>query len=176
MTDATPQPVRLGRIVGLFGVRGWVKVFSFTEPREAILDYGHWLLGQEGDWRSISLEEGKRHGKSVLAKLAGADDRDAAVELLGLDVAVPRSALPEAGDDQYYWTDLVGLDVWHREERMLGKVRQMLETGAHDVMVVTPVDDADGENDILVPFVIGEVVTDVDLDGGVIRVDWEWDG
>ncbi len=173
MTDATPQPVRLGRIVGLFGVRGWVKVFSFTEPREAILDYGHWLIGQGQEWRPIDLEDGKRHGKSVLAKLHGADDRDAALELLGLEVAVLRSALPEPGDERYYWADLEGLAVWHRDERELGKVRRMLETGAHDVMVVSP--DANDAEDVLVPFVVGEVVMDVDLDRGVICVDWEWD-
>ncbi len=173
VTDATPQPVRLGRIVGLFGVRGWVKVFSFTDPREAILDYGDWMLGKDGAWRPVELEEGKRHGKSVLAKLAGADDRDAAVELLGLEVAVPRSALPEPGNEQYYWTDLEGLAVWHRDERLLGTVRQILETGAHDVMVVRPGEG--GDKEVLVPFVVGEVVTDVDLDAGVIRVDWEWD-
>lgn len=172
MTGATPQPVRLGRIVGLFGVRGWVKVFSFTEPRESIIDYPHWLLGSNGgdEWNAVDLDEGKRHGKSVLAKIRGVDDRDAAEALLGLEVAVPREALPEAGAGQYYWTDLVGLEVWHRDERELGRLGQMLETGAHDVMVVV-----NGGEEKLIPFVVDEVVIDVDFDSGIIRVDWEWD-
>lgn len=161
--------MRLGRIVGLFGVRGWVKVFSFTEPREAILDYGHWLLGRDDDWQRVAVEDGKRHGKAVLAKLAAVDDRDAATELLDMEVAVERSDLPEPEAGRYYWTDLVGATVWHRHERELGTVRQLLETGAHDVMIVA------GDAERLIPFVPGEVVLDVDVDARLIRVDWEWD-
>ncbi len=169
MAGAYQHVVRLGRIVGLFGVRGWVKVFSFTEPRDAILDYDHWLLGREDAWERVPVEDGQRHGKSVLAKIAGAGDRDAAEALLGMDVAVERRDLPEPTADQYYWTDLVGATVWHRDERELGTVKQMLETGAHDVMVVA------GDTERLIPFVPGDTVLDVDLDAGTIRVDWEWD-
>jgi 16S rRNA processing protein RimM len=161
--------VRLGRIVGLFGIQGWVKVFSFTEPREAILDYGPWLLGSDSSWRQATVEDGKRHGKAVLAKLAGVDDRDDATGLLGEEIAIDRSDLPATGDGEYYWVDLIGATVWHREERELGTVKQMLETGAHDVMVVG------GETERLIPFVPGDVVMDVDIDAGMVRVDWEWD-
>lgn len=169
VAGAEQHLVRLGRIVGLFGVRGWVKVFSFTEPREAILDYEHWLLGRDDRWQRATLEGGKRHGKAVLAKFAATDDRDEAAELLGMEVAVERSDLPEPGADQYFWTDLVGAAVWHRDERLLGTVQQMLETGAHDVMIVA------GDTERLIPFVPGEIVLDVDLDARTIRVDWEWD-
>ena len=169
MAGAAQHLVRLGRIVGLFGVRGWVKVFSFTEPREAILDYGHWLLGRDDRWQRVALEDGKRHGKAVLAKLATTDDRDAAELLLGMEVAIDRSDLPAADEGQYYWADLIGATVWHRDERELGSVKQMLETGAHDVMVVA------GETERLIPFVPGDIVLDVDLEAGTIRVDWEWD-
>ncbi len=136
VTGAEQHRVRLGRIVGLFGVRGWVKVFSFTEPRESILEYDHWLLCRKDGWERVAVEDGKRHGKAVLAKLANADNRDDAELLLGMEVAVERSDLPEPETDQYYWTDRVGATVWHRDERELGTVKQMLETGAHDVMVV----------------------------------------
>ncbi len=169
MAGAAQHLVRLGRIVGLFGVRGWVKVFSFTEPREAILDYGHWLLGRDDRWQRVALEDGKRHGKAVLAKLATTDDRDAAELLLGMEVAIDRSDLPAADEGQYYWADLIGATVWHRDERELGTVKQMLETGAHDVMVVA------GDTERLIPFVPGDIVLDVDLEAGTIRVDWEWD-
>ena len=169
MAGAAQHLVRLGRIVGLFGVRGWVKVFSFTEPREAILDYRHWLLGRDDRWQRVAVEDGKRHGKAVLAKLATTDDRDAAELLLGMEVAIDRSDLPAVDEGQYYWADLIGATVWHRDERELGTVKQMLETGAHDVMVVA------GDTERLIPFVPGDIVLDVDLEAGTIRVDWEWD-
>ena len=106
--------MKLGRIVGLFGVRGWVKVYSYTDPREAILEHDRWLLGRDGDWRSVRVDDGKRHGKSVLATLEAIDDREAAEGLLGLDIAVERDSLPKPERGHYYWTDLEGLTVWHR--------------------------------------------------------------
>jgi 16S rRNA processing protein RimM len=150
-------------------VRGWVKVYSYTDPREAILEHDRWLLGRDGSRRSVRVDEGKRHGKSVLARLEGIDDREAAEALLGLDIAVDRDSLREPETGHYYWADLAGLTVWHKEERELGVVTQMLETGAHDVMVVK------GDTERLIPFVPGEVVLDVDLDERRVRVDWEWD-
>ena len=169
MTEATTQPVILGRIVGLFGVRGWVKVHSYTEPREALLDYRDWLLNRDGEWQPVGLAEGKRHGKSVIARIAGIEDRDGAAELLGSDIAVNRDALPEAGEGRYYWADLEGLTVVHRDGTELGKVAYLMATGANDVLVV------DGAAERLIPFVPGTVILDVDLAEGVIRVDWEWD-
>ena len=97
VTDASRQPVILGRIVGLFGVRGWVKIHSYTEPREAVLDYRDWLLSRDGDWQPVGLAEGRRHGKGVIARLQGIEDRDAAAELLGSDIGVDRDALPDPG-------------------------------------------------------------------------------
>ena len=169
MTEASTQPVILGRIVGLFGVRGWVKVHSYTEPREGLLDYRNWLLSRDGDWQSVALAEGRRHGKSVIARLAGVEDRDAAAEWLGSDIAVDRDALPEAEEGHYYWADLEGLTVVHKDGTELGKVAYLMATGANDVLVV------DGAAERLIPFVPGTVILDVDLATGVIRVDWEWD-
>jgi 16S rRNA processing protein RimM len=163
------NPVILGRIVGLFGVQGWVKVFSFTEPREAVLEHGQWLLGSEGDWESVRIAEGKRHGKGVIARLDGVDDRDVAAGLIGRDIGVPRDTLPEAAPGEYYWADLEGLRVCHKDGRELGAVGHLLETGANDVLVVR------GDTERLIPFVMDRVILDVDLDRGVITVDWEWD-
>ena len=98
MTDALTQPVILGRIVGLFGVRGWVKVYSYTEPREAVLEYEGWLLGRDGRWEPAELAEGKRHGKSIIAKFEDIDDRDVAAALVGSDIGVAREELPEPED------------------------------------------------------------------------------
>jgi 16S rRNA processing protein RimM len=162
-------PVILGRISGLFGVRGWVRLFSYTEPREAVLQYKGLLLGRNGDWQSVEVAEGQRHGKSVILRLEGFDDRDQAVRLIGTEIGADRSELPEPEEGHFYWSDLTGLTVVHRDGTELGKVKDMLETGAHDVMVV------EGEQKRLIPFVTNEVVLNVDFNEKVINVDWEWD-
>jgi len=165
----TTQPVILGRISGLFGVKGWVKVYSYTEPREAVLDYDRWLLSGKNGWQEATVAEGQRHGKTVIVRINGYDDRDQAAGLIGTEIGVPRDELPEADSDHYYWSDLEGLSVVHRDGTEIGKVDHLLETGANDVMVVK------GETERLVPFVMDKVVLGVDLAKGEIRVDWEWD-
>ena len=173
VTDALRTPgadaVTLGRITGLFGVKGWVKVFSYTDPREAILDYDQWWLGQDGAWRAIGVRDGQRHGKSVIAHLDGADDRDQAETLVGLDIGVPRECLPQPEDGHYYWSDLEGLKVVHNDGTELGTVAYVMETGANDVLVTA------GDKERLIPFVVDEIVLGVDLANGVINVNWEWD-
>ena len=164
------KPVLLGRISGFFGVKGWVKVYSYTEPREAILDYGDWLLDRNGDWQTFVPVEGKRHGKTVIAKLEGIDDRDQAAELLDCEIGIRREHLPEPEQGTYYFSDLEGLEVEHLDGSRLGAVAYVLETGANDVLVLK-----DGDKERLVPFVVDRVIREVNLDEGVIRVDWEWD-
>lgn len=144
-------------------------MFSYTDPREAILDYESWLLGQEGAWRPAKVAEGQRHGKTVVARIDGFDDRDQAATLIGAEIGVPRAALPEAEEGHYYWSDLEGLRVVRSDGSELGVLAYLLETGAHDVMVVK------GEKEHLLPFVKDKVVLDVDLEKGVITVDWDWD-
>lgn len=165
----TTQPVVLGRISGLFGVQGWVKVHSYTDPREAVLDYGRWLLSGEDGWREATVAEGQRHGKTIIARIDGYVDRDQAAELIGTDIAVPRDEMPATASGQFYWSDLEGLRVVHRDGTDLGEVAYLLETGANDVMVVK------GDKERLIPFVMDKVVLGVDLDKGEIVVDWEWD-
>lgn len=173
MTDASPktfeEPVILGRISGLFGVKGWVKVFSHTEPREAVLNYAEWLVGRGGDWEAVELAEGKRHGKSIIARLEGINDRERAAELMGCDIAVPRESLPKPDAGQYYFRDLEGLKVVNRDGTELGTVAYMIQTGANDVLVTA------GEKERLIPFIAEDVILDVDLENGVISVDWAWD-
>ncbi len=159
----------LGRISGVFGVKGWVKVFSYTEPREAVLKYESWLLGREGQWQSAKVAEGQRHGKTVVVRIDGFEDRDQAATLVGTEIGVARDELPETEDGRYYWSDLEGLRVVRSDGSELGKLAYLLETGAHDVMVIK------GDEERLVPFVKDDVVIDVDLAAGVITVDWDWD-
>lgn len=163
------EDVLLGRIVGLYGVKGWVKVFSYTDPREAVLNYENWQLKQRDEVTSMKLSEGRRHGKTVIARLGDINDRDAAASLLDAEIFVPREALPEPEGKTYYWTDLEGLSVVRRDGDVIGNVDYLLETGAHDVLVVR------GDTERLIPFVMDEYIVDVDLDKGVITVDWDWD-
>ena len=156
----------MGRIVGLFGVRGWVKVYSHTRPPEAILKYGPWLLQSAGQWREIELKEGRKQGKGIVANLENISDRDSAQGLVGSDIAVPLTRLPALPENEYYWAQLEGLHVHDTAGKTLGKVSYLFETGANDVIVVK------GEQERLLPF-IGEVIKQVDLDAGVIVVDWD---
>ena len=161
--------VILGRISGLFGVKGWVRVFSYTEPRQSILEYAEWMLRRNGDWTAVQVAEARLHGKSVIVRLDGIVDRDAAAAYIGADLGVQRDKLPQQEQGRYYWADLEGLAVVHRDGRRLGTVAHLLATGANDVLVVQ------GEREILIPFVLDTVILDVDLAAGVINVDWEWD-
>ena len=167
LTDS--KPLVLGRISGLYGVRGWVKVHSYTDPRDAILKYGSWLLEQDGVWRETSVAEGRKQGKTVVARLDAVTDRDMATAFVGMTIGVARSDLPETDSGEYYWTDLEGLQVIHQDGRILGKVAYLLATGANDVLVIQ------GDQEVLVPFVKDEVIKGVDLATGMISVDWEWD-
>jgi len=144
-------------------------VFSHTEPREALLNYDHWLIRRSDEWQSVQLAEGKRHSKTVIVRLEGCDDRDKAAELVGCEIGVARAELPDPGDGHYYFGDLQGLKVVNSDGTDLGTVAYVMETGANDVLVLQ------GERERLLPFIVNEVILDVDLAKGVISVDWEWD-
>jgi 16S rRNA processing protein RimM len=162
--------VTLGRISGVQGVQGWVRVHSDTSPRENIVGYSPWCLEREGRRESWKVNAGRRQGKTVVAKLAGCNDRSAAEELVGAVISVPRSALPESTvPGEYYWADLVGLSVETVDGVDLGRIGHLFETGSNDVMVVQ------GDRERLVPYIWGQVVREVDLEAGVMRVDWDPD-
>lgn len=169
MAGDTPERLIVGRIVGLFGVRGWVKVLSFTDPRDNVVRYRRWQLGQRGAWRGVKVEDGRAHGKGVVAKLEGCDDRDAATLLIGAEIAIEREQLEALAPGEYYWTDLIGLKVLTEQGVELGVVDHLFETGANDVLVVR------GERERLIPYVRGQVIKAVDLGRGELRVDWDPD-
>jgi 16S rRNA processing protein RimM len=164
--------VALGRVSGAHGVKGWIKVQSFTEPRENIAQFDSWILEVHGSERVVEVEGSKPQGNSMLVKLAGVEDRDAAQALTGALVAVMRSALPPCASGEYYWTDLEGLSVRTVDGQALGTVDHLLATGSHDVLVLG------GPAARMIPFVAGTIVKDVDLAARVIVVDWDesfWD-
>ena len=166
MSAKTTKLVTLGRISGLFGVKGWVKVQSYTEPRDNLARFAVWIVRRRGADQELTVEDARGHGANVVAKLRGIDDRDAAREWIGADVAVTRDALPACAPGEYYWTDLEGLEVRSVGGEVLGTVDHLLATGGHDVLVL------DGRPARLIPFVLGSVIRDVDLDAGVIVADW----
>ncbi|MEM1411361.1 MAG: ribosome maturation factor RimM [Pseudomonadota bacterium] len=162
--------VVLGYVSGVHGLKGWVKVFSYTDPRDAILDYRPWRMGREGEASQVvNLERGQPHGKTIIAALPGVTTPEAARALVGDEIRYPRDEMPESGQGSWYWSDLLGLAVINREGVQLGTVRQMIETGANDVMVLA------GERERLIPFVMEQVVQAVDLAAREIRVDWHPD-
>lgn len=159
----------MGRVVAPYAVRGWIKLQTFTEYLDSLLDYPVWRIGKDGDWRDYRVLDGKVHGQYLMASLEGVGDRSAAEALMGLDVAVLREEMPEAEEDEYYWDDLIGLEVVNLAGEALGRVEGLLETGANDVLQVR-----DGETERLLPFV-DAVVKEVDLEAGRLVVDWGLD-
>jgi len=138
-----------------------------TEPREAIFEYQPWLLGPTEE--VVRISEGKRHGKHLIALLKDVTDRDQAESLLNRQISVYREQLPDLPETEFYWADLIGLKVNSPDGSGLGTIKDMLATGANDVMVVQ------GEKELLIPFVLGLYVKDVDLVLGVVTVDWDPD-
>lgn len=175
MVESAPhRHVVLGHVHGLFGIKGWIKVYSYTRPVEAILDYDRWWIGDEGARHDYQVIEARVQGKTLVARLADSNgeplpDRNAALELLDLAIAVDRADMPEPEPGEYYWFDLIGLEVCNTRGAALGRVTAMMETGANDVLVVN------GDRERLIPMVVDEFVTEVDLDGGRLVVDWDPD-
>ena len=178
MTPADDRVI-LGRVSGVFGIKGWVKVWSFTDPVEGILDYPLWQLRLPGGWEEHELRAGQRQGKGLVAQLADCGDRDQARRFVQADVAVPRDALPALGKDEYYWRDLEGLRVLAQRgdapPALLGEVDHLLATGANDVLVVRPVEGSVDRRERLIPWVHDRFVLKVDLARHELLVDWDPD-
>ena len=159
--------VIIGKISGLYGVHGGLKVFSYTSPRERIFSYRPWLLKVGTAWSPRDVLSGKGQGKGLVVFLEGVTDRDMASSLLGVDIAVTREQLPQLPAGEFYWSDLFDMEVIDQSGRLLGKVVDMQETGANDVLVVQ------GEQKFMLPWVMDDIVKQVDIDKGRIYVDWD---
>lgn len=164
----------LGRIVAPFGVQGWVRIHPFGDDPLSWRRMAHWWLSAEDGardeyWKPFRLRSCRAHGKSLVASFEEVPDRNAAEAIAGHFVGAPREALPEPAKDEYYWGDLVGLEVVNEAGEALGSVSGLLSTGAHDVLHVQ-----DGDTERLIPFVAAYVL-EVDLAARTIRVAWEKD-
>jgi 16S rRNA processing protein RimM len=167
----------LGRIVAPYGVKGWLRLHPFGDDPGRWREIGRWWLGRDeqdfSGWKSWPVQTMRQHGNGWVAKLTGIEDRAAAEQLVGQFVGAPRNALPATGQDEYYWADLVGLTVVNEKQETLGRVTALIESGAHAVMVVRE-GEGDAAVERLLPFV-GQVVKDVDVPAGAMRVDWQRD-
>ncbi len=157
--------VPLGHISGVHGVKGWVKIHSLTDPREAIFEYQPWLLGDRQE--EVRISQGKKHGNRLIALFDNINDREAAEDLVHRKIAVYRDQLPETEAGEYYWADLVGLRVRLEDGTDLGAIDRLMDTGANDVLVVK------GDRERLIPFVKDQYVLKVDLENGELVVDWD---
>lgn len=176
--DTTPasadELVVLGKISSVHGVRGEVKVYSFTDPIDNLLDYRSWMLRQGDELRQVELVRGRLQGRFLVAKLKGLDDRNEARALTGFEVCVPITQLPRLDEGEYYWHQLEGLRVIDQSGRLLGRIDHLLETGANDVLVVRPCVGSLDDRERLLPYT-EQCVLRVDLSAGEMRVDWDVD-
>lgn len=172
--------VTVGRIVSVHGVKGWVKVRSFTEPEENIVKYRPWWLQMPRGWRLVDIDDFRRQGKGLIAHIAGVDDRDKAALYCQRDIAVDKTQFPALATEEYYWHQLEGLTVVTKRgpgvDRVggivLGRVTQLLKTGANDVLVVKGGSDSLDRRERLIPYA-DQYISKVDLDAGEIEVDWD---
>lgn len=173
-TVATDRLV-VGKIAGCHGIKGWVKVHSYTDPRENFLEFGSWTIQRRGASEPIEFDVGRSQGKTLIAHIKGVDDRTAAEAYLGLEVSVDAASLPQLESGDFYWRQLQGLQVWCEEQSeqvLLGTVDYLIETGANDVLVVKACEGSIDERERLIPYLPGDVVTRVDLEAQRIEVDW----
>lgn len=165
------EPLVVGKLNGAYGIKGWVKVYSYTSPKENILNYKPWYLKVNGQWQEIAVVNGREQGKTVVAQLEGCDDRNLAESYHGIEIAISQSQLPKLNKGEFYWRDLMGLNVVNQAGEQLGQIKKLMETGANDVLVVK---QPQGD-ELLIPYVPGYSVIDVDLATGEMLVDWESD-
>jgi 16S rRNA processing protein RimM len=170
----------LGKLNAHHGIKGWLKVYSYTDPKQNILSYKQILLLKNSNaiYKQIELDTGRLQGKGVVAHFKGYDSRESAEELIGCTIAIERAELENLAENEYYWIDLIGLEVINQEGINLGKVIKIMPTGANDVLVVRNEleDVAEGlQEEYLIPYIMGQFVLNVDLNAGSMQVDWDID-
>lgn len=168
------QLVVLGKIASAHGARGELKVYSYTEPPDNLLDYGHWVLKRDGQQQAVRVVAGRVHGKALVVRLEGLGDRDLAQGYAGFLICVPSSQLPALPEGEFYWHQLLQLQVVDLQGRLLGRVDHLLETGANDVLVVRPCEGSVDKRERLLPYT-SDCVKVVDLTAGQMQVDWDLD-
>lgn len=175
MVEHSDQLV-IGKITGVYGVKGWVKVHSFTEPMDGFLGYSNCLIHKRQGWEPIDFDAGRRQGKGLVVHIKGVDDRNAAEAYIKSEVAIAAGQLDVLPEGDYYWRQLQGLEVWSpgsKGRELLGKVAYLVETGANDVLVVQGSAGSIDDRERLIPYLPDRVVTHIDLDAGYLDVNWD---
>lgn len=167
MKNADQVYITVGKIGAVYGVHGWLKIHAYTEFETNILDYQPWYIQRDQTWVSMTIESARTMGRKLIVKLPGIDTPEDARHLTGSLIAVTRAQLPALKDNEYYWSDLVGLNVINQNGENLGKVIYLIATGSNDVLVIK------GDKEHAIPYLPGKVVTSVDLEKQEIHVDWE---
>ena len=162
------KKIYLGKITGVHGIKGWLKIQSYSSPPENILNYPSWIINNKGEEDFYSIEQGRKQNKKIVVKLENIDDRNTAESLINSKILILRSELPKLSNENYYWSDLVGLSVLNSEEKVIGKIESLIETGANDVMVIITLKD----ERILIPFVMHEIIKEVNVELSYIKIDW----
>ena len=162
--------LEVGKIGSTYGIKGWLKVHTYTEFGASILEYSPWrLVNQDGKViHTLTIEAGRLHAGGVVAKFTGYDTPEDARQLTGLVSTIARSLLPALEEDEYYWSDLEGLKVYDTQKELLGTVLYLIETGSNDAIVVKQ-----GKKEFAIPYLKGTVIKQIDLEKGEIIVDWE---
>jgi len=158
----------VGQVGATYGVKGWLKILSYTEAVDNLMEYRPWFVEDLKGWKKVDVQDSKTHGKGLIAKLKGFDSPEVARVLSGKKIAVLRSQLPKLPQNEYYWSDLKGLTVIDQQGKILGKVVYLIETGSNDVLVVKGED-----KEHAIPYLPGQVVTRIDLATGEMHVNWE---
>lgn len=168
------ERIVMGKLGSTYGIRGWLKVFSYTDNAESIFDYSPWYLNQKGEWVEYKVESWKRHGQGYVCKLAGLDVREDAQLMTNFEIAIDPASLPELSEDEFYWRELFGMQVFTTKGYNLGEVTDLLETGSNDVLVIKAnLKDAFGQKERLIPYLEEQVIKKVDREARRIEVDWD---
>jgi 16S rRNA processing protein RimM len=164
--------ILLGEISGVSGVKGWVKVFSHTDPREKITTYKQWFLQKKGDdWQAIKILNGRKQGKNIVAQLEGINTREQAESIKGTQIAIHQDQLEPLAKDKYYWKDLIGLQVETTEGINLGKIDWIFNTGSNSVLTIK--EESLEKKERMIPYLMGDVVISIDLTDNLMIVDWD---
>jgi 16S rRNA processing protein RimM len=168
------KQIILGKVGAVNGIKGWLKIHSFTDEQEAILDYFPWSLKLGNKTQSVEITDWRRHNNGLIVKVGHIDDRDEAQALVGSEIITTDSALPELPEGDFYWRDLITMQVVTTQGYDLGIVADMLETGANDVLVVKANrNDGFGKKERLIPYLMDQVIKSVSIENKQICVDWD---
>jgi len=165
----------VGKFTAAYGIKGWVKLHSYTDPIDNIIGYQPLFFKKQGKWQTLEIEKIQRHAKSLIAKVKGCDNRDQTPFYSGCELGILESQLPKLKGDDFYWSDLMGLTVKSDQGQIFGVVDHLLETGSNDVLVVKATEHSIDDQERLIPYLFGDVVKNVDLQAREIIVDWDAD-